>query len=333
MTWRLVVPPSWGTRGDPAWLPTNGQEAWQKVFLTEDMAGRFLRDHGGSLRWRTAAESCSLLASVLGPYRTQLRIAEEEAARCPRSSFHLAALAATSRGVEPPSRSHPAGPWRVSAWEGGEVAMVAHHASVDGAEGDAVARRTGDATVVCWAEPDIGPVPPPSAARGWQPRVDRDLRYVSFAAEDAVASLCAGAADCATGPDVLTVDLLCLLGQAAWRSILEYRTLLAAIWTDLESCPHAEDHEAGAAAAMRSYTDEEPHGPEGPWRHVLLHDRAHTLEPVEISVHQSRAGASASVAVERATDEVGIRWTEPVTVGPRRSLIEAVRSTVPGAGG
>lgn len=105
-----------------------------------------------------------------------------------------------------------------------------------------------------------------------------------------------------------------------------YRTLLAAIWTDLESCPHAEDHEAGAAA-MSSYTDEEPHGPAGPWRHLLLLNRPHASEPVEISVHQSRVGASASVAVERATDEYGIRWAEPVVAGPRRGLSEAVSST------
>lgn len=287
------------------------------------MAGRFLRDHGGTLPWRTAAECSSLLASVLEAYRIQLRTAEDEAARCPQAPLHLAALEAISRGAEPPTRSHPPGAWRVRAWEGGRVVMVARHSSVDGAEGDAVARRTGAAGVVCWAEPDLGPVPPPSDGRGWRPRVDKELRYNAFAVEDAVASLCAGAADGATGPDVLDVGLLCLLSQAAWRSILEYRALLAGTWASLESCPHADDHEAGAEAAMSSYTEENPSGAAGPWRHVLLlHHQVSTSEAVELSVHQSRIGAAASVAVERATDEAGIRWSEPVAAGPRRDLTE-----------
>ncbi len=320
MTWRLVVPPCWGTRGDPVWVPGNGGEAWRRVFTAEDMAGRILREQGESLPWRVAAQSSFLLASVLGPYRAQLRVAEGEAERCQWSSLHLAVLAAASQGVEPPSRSHPPGSWRVRAWQGGETALVARHESIDRAEGDAAARRTGDGTVVCWAEPDVGAAPPTTSAPGWQPRVDRDLRYTAFAVEEAVESLCAGAADGATGPDVLDVALLCQLGQAAWRSIHEYRTLLAAAWGGLEACPEADEHEAGAAAAIGAHVEPGTVGPAGPWRHVLLVQAPPGAEPIEVSVHEGRAGASASVAVARATDDEGLHWAEPVVAGPRRNL-------------
>jgi hypothetical protein len=270
------------------------------------------------------AETSHLLASVLAPYRAQLRVAEDEAAACPRSSAHLGALSAAGAGADPPSRSHPPGPWRVRAWQRDSAVVVARHESVDQAEGEVVARRTGDASVVCWAEPDLGPSPPPAdaAAGGWRPRVDPARRQAAFAVEDAIASLCAGAAGGATGPDVLDVGLLCLLGQAALRSIHEYRTLMAAIWTDLEACPHVNDHEAGAAAGMEACTDQGPIGPAGPWRHLLLVRRETGPEPVVLSAHEGQAGASASVAVARAADDEGLHWTEPVVAGHRRGLAD-----------
>ncbi|MGI9032525.1 MAG: hypothetical protein ACR2HY_02355 [Acidimicrobiales bacterium] len=97
----------------------------------------------------------------------------------------------------------------------------------------------------------------------------------------------------------------------------EYRTLPAATWTDLEGCAHAADHEAGATAAMGAMTDPGDSGPGGQWRHVLLFAEH---QPVELSVHAGRAGAAASVAVARATDDEAIHWAEPVLAGPRPTL-------------
>lgn len=319
-TWRLVVPPAWGTRGDPAWLPSTGGDGWRNVFRGEDMAAHVLRDQGRSLPWRLVADASAGLASVLAYYRDQLRVAEDEAAHCQGSRSHLAALAAAGDGAEPPSRSHPTGPWRVRVLANGSAAVVGRYPSVDGAEGDAAGRRTGDASVVCWAEPDVGPGPPITAGAGWRPRVDPDVRYAAFAVEEAVAALCAGAADGATGPDVLDVGLLCLLGEAAWRSIQEYRTLMAAVWVDLEACAQAEVHDTRAEAAVAASTDPVRDGPAGPWRHLLMVERATGLAPVEVSVHQGQAGAAASVAVDRATDDEGLHWAEPVVVGPRADL-------------
>jgi len=284
------------------------------------MAAHVLRDQGPSLPWRLVADASAGLASVLAYYRDQLRVGEDEAAHCQRSGSHLAALAAAGDGAEPPSRSHPTGPWRVRTWVKGSAAVVGRYPSVDGAEGDAAARRTGDASAVCWAEPDVGPAPPITAGAGWQPRVDPDLRYAAFAVEEAIAALCAGAADGATGPDVLDVGLLCLLGEAAWRSIHEYRTLMAAVWTDLEACSQAEAHDIRAEAAVAASTDRGREGPAGPWRHVLMVQPATGPQPAEVSVHQGQAGAAASVAVDRATDGEGLHWAEPVVVGPRADL-------------
>lgn len=317
MTWRLVVPPTWGTRGDPHWLPAVGADAWQRVFRTEDLAARTVQERGGQLPWRVAAETAHLLASVLEFYRTQLRVAEDEAASCPHAAAHLSALGAADVGAEPPTRTHPAGPWRVRTLDGGQPVTISAHPSVDGAEGEVVARRTGDASVVCWAEPGLQGDGPASKGRGWQPRVSRQVRFRAFAVEDAIAHLCAGAAGGGTGPDVLDTGLLCLLGQAAWRSICEYRTLMAAIWTDLESCSRADDHERRAAVAIDGCTSPTAEGPGGAWRHVLLLDGG---EGVELSVHGGALGAAASVAVDRSTDDRGLHWAEPVAAGRRPAL-------------
>ncbi|MGH9226823.1 MAG: hypothetical protein ACRD2W_24240 [Acidimicrobiales bacterium] len=309
VTWRLVVPAKWGRRGDPSWLPAVGADAWRKLFASEDMAGQVLRDQGRSLPWRVASEASSLLASVLGHYRVQLRVAEDVAAGCERSGQHLAALAAASAGCEAPTRTHPPGPWRVSARLDGTVGPVAGHPSVDGAEGDAAARRAGAPSLVCWAEPGLSDVDPAAAAvPGWEPRVERETRWAAFAVEEAVAALCAAPGLGLTGPDVLDVRLLCMLGDASWRCIHEYRNLMAAVWTDLERCPFTARHEDEAAAAIEA--SNQAGAATGPlrWRHVVLAgDR-----PTELSVHDTWRHAAASVAVARATDDAGIYWAEPV---------------------
>lgn len=321
VTWRLTVPPTWGGRGDRAWLPANHTEGWRRVFASEDFAAGVLRQDGSQLPWRTAAEATSLLSSVLVHYRLQLQIAEEEAARCQHAGRHLAALEAASRGAEPPARTHPAGAWHVRALVGGAPVLLGSHPSVHGAEGEAAARRTGNASLACWAEPDTGPAPPAQEGPGpgWEPRVDPEIRRVAFAVEDAVAALCAAAATGGTGPDVLDVDLLCLLGEVAHRSILEYRTLLAALWTEMDTCPHAQDHERRSERALAACTHPGDDGPAGAWRHlVLVGDSA--AQAVEFAVYRSQAAAGAAVAVARATDELGTYWAEPVMVGKRPTL-------------
>lgn len=323
VTWRLTIPPAWGGRVDRSWLPAVGADQWRSIFDQEDFAGRVLHQHGPALGWRAAAEAVSLLSSVPAQYRLYLRLAEEEAVRCEHATRHLDALTAAGRGAEPPARTHPPGPWRLRALVDGRPVTGAHHPSVDGAEGDAVARRTGFASLACWAEPDpdrdrpdpdlCGPVP------GWRPQVDHEVRRVAFAVEDAVASVCRAAASAFTGPDVIDARLLCLLGEAAYRSILEYRTLLAGIWTDLEACPHHDEHESGAEQAMADVTVAEDVGPTGPWRHVRLLGGG----PVEVAVHDGQANAAAAVAAARLTEETGIHWAEPVISGSRRDLSSA----------
>jgi hypothetical protein len=97
VTWRLVVPPTWGTRGDPRWLPAEGGEGWARVVAAEDFAADALV-RNLPLPWRGVAESSHLLSSVLARYRLQLRIAEDEAAACRASAEHLAALARAGAG-------------------------------------------------------------------------------------------------------------------------------------------------------------------------------------------------------------------------------------------
>lgn len=325
VTWRLVVPPSWGTRGDPKWLPRNGGEGWRRLFASEDMAGQVLREEGRSLPWKTLAECTALLAGVLPHYRVQLRIAEFEAAHCEHAEAHLAALAAGGAGAEPLRRTHPPGPWRLLTLGAGGSgsALVAGYPSVDGAEGDAAARRVGDAGLVYWAAPAFGAAPAAATTgsqAGWVPLIDGAVRRASFAAEDAVVALCASAAERATGPDTLDAGLLCLLGESAWRSIHEYRTLLAAAWDDIEACPHDPMHEERAAEAIFASTHPDADGPGGPWRHVTLLDRGNGPEGAEIATHAGYAGASAAVAAARATDEDAIHWAEPVAAGVRPPL-------------
>jgi hypothetical protein len=101
--------------------------------------------------------------------------------------------------------------------------------------------------------------------------------------------------------------------------IREYRTLFAAVWTDLESCAQAEAHDADAAAMLESAPVAPDRGPGGRWHHMRLIDgRA----PV-VNRHQSRAAAAASVAASRATDGMTgatVRWSEPVArTAARRS--------------
>jgi hypothetical protein len=189
---------------------------------------------------------------------------------------------------------------------------------VDGAEGDVVARRTGDDALLCWAEPDVGAVPAVSPCRGWQPRVDAELRRAVSAVEDAAAALCAGAVGGATGPDVLDDRLLRLLAQTAWRSICEYRTLMAGIWTDLERCARSAEHEVGAAAAMAEATSGADARESRRWRHVVRAGGGASAALVEVSVHGDRPAAAASVAVARAIDATTIRWSEPVAQPDQR---------------
>lgn len=311
VTWRLELLVGWGTRLDPMWLPSGDTEGWRRIFEGEDLAGRVFAAGGSGLKWAGLAEVSAGLGSVLEQYRMQWRCAEEVAAGCPvDADAHLAAMAVPP-GVRPPRRTHPAGRWRVCGLVDATPATVAEYASVDLAEGAAVAHRTLAGTRVFWAEPvAAGPGAPGGGEPGWLPRVDQDLRLTAFAAEDAVATLSSAATTGHTGPDVLSTELLCTLGLAAHHMIREYRTLFRAAWTHLEACVHAAAHDADADARLQAAPGRSDRGPGGRWRHAALVDgRVH-----EVSRHHGQSGAAASVAAYRATDERTVRWSEPVAV-------------------
>ena len=320
MTWCVTLPGAWGTRLDSEWLPADHTEVWRRVFAGEDLAGQLFRSGGQDLPWARLANVAGVLCSVLPHYRQQLRVAEDESVACDHREVHLAAISAAGEALTPPSRTHPPGRWRVRALVDGAAAVLGEHTGVDLAEGDAAARSLSPDVVACWAEPvAAGPAPGPLARPpGWAPVVHPGLRRRAFAVEDAVANLCLAAAEGHTGPDVLAVPLLCSLGVTAWHMIREYRTLFRAAWASLDACPRAAEHEAAAQAGIDTAPEQGSGVSIGAWRHALLIDSPSGLEAAEVSVHGTRTGAAASVAAHRAVDEFGVRWTEPVTMAPRR---------------
>ncbi|MGH3905768.1 MAG: hypothetical protein ACRDTE_16525 [Pseudonocardiaceae bacterium] len=152
-----------------------------------------------------------------------------------------------------------------------------------------------------------GPPLPDAPDGGWSPRVDGALRLTAFAVEDAVAALCTAAATGHLELDVLDTRLLCMLGVATHRMILEYRTLFRAAWTDLDACECSAEHDTEAEGRLAAVPDP---APGGAWRHVLL--VAGSVQ--EVSVYDGHVAAAASVAAARAVDESGVRWAEPVAL-------------------
>ena len=306
VTWRLELPLSWGGRWDPSWLPTGDPESWRRIYVTEDRAGRVFAAGGAGLAWRQLAQAVHQLSEVLAHYRTQLAAADGIAAACPvAAARHVAALAVPA-GLEPPRYRGPAGPWRVCVLDRDEPAVVETAAAMDLAEGAVVAERVLAPARVCWAEPlgaRTGAAMPTAAAR-WRPGVDGELRLRAFAAEEAIAALCTAAATGHTGPDVVGGALLCTLGVAVHRMILEYRTLFRDVWTDLDACVRTAQHDADAAAVLTGAG--EPGARR--WRHAVLDAGAVRT----VSEHADRDAAAASVAAYRAVDDATPRWTEPV---------------------
>ncbi|MGH9000916.1 MAG: hypothetical protein ACRDY7_16160 [Acidimicrobiia bacterium] len=119
-------------------------------------------------------------------------------------------------------------------------------------------------------------------------------------------------------PEVVDTRLLCLLGEAAWRSILGYRTLLAAVWDDMTACEHEAHHEARCADALASAThlDESGAGSADHWRHLTLGDRPEGLAAIELGLHCGHRAVTAAVAAARLTDAEGIYWALPVAARP-----------------
>lgn len=308
VTWRLEIAGRWGGRLDPTWLPSGDTDGWRRIFETEDLAGRVFAAGGGGLKWAALADAAASIASVLEQYRMQWRVAEQVSATCPvGAAAHLGAMVAPA-GLRPPRRTRPAGRWRVcTVTETGPV-VVSEHAGVDLAEGTVVAHRTLAADEVWWAEPVDSGVRTAGGMPGWVPRADTGMRLAAFAAEESVATFCAAATTGHTGPDVLSTKILSKLGMAAHRMILEYRTLLRSVWTDMDACPLGTTHDADADALLKAAPDTPDVGPGGRWRHALLVDD--TVETV--SEHDGRSAAAASVAAYRGIDEVGIRWAEPL---------------------
>lgn len=309
VTWRLEIFAGWGMRLDPAWLPATSTEGWRRVFQGEDVAARVFASGGAGIGWRQLADAAGGLTSVLEQYRMQWRCAEEVAAGCPVApDAHLAAMAVPA-SLRPPRRTHPRGRWRTCALQDGVPVTIAEYADVDIAEGAAVAHRTPAPDRAFWAEPVASGAGPAALGEpGWLPRVDTDLRLRAFACEDAVAALAAAAATGHTGPDVLGTPLLCTIGQAAHHMIREYRTLLRAVWTDMEACVHAAAHDHDAEALLDAIPDSGDLGPGGRWRHMELDtDRMWAL-----GLHPGWQVASTSVAAYRCTDADGVRWAEPV---------------------
>ncbi|MGI5131822.1 hypothetical protein ACQEVB_33815 [Pseudonocardia sp. CA-107938] len=308
VVWRLEIPAGWGERLDPAWLPNEGTDGWREVFAGEDYAARVFASGGAGIPWKVLAQAAARLAEVLQHYRAQWRCAEAVASGCPvAADAHVAAMA-VPRGLRAPRRTRPDGPWRVCVLDDGVPATVAEHLSIDLAEGAACAHRTGAADQAWWAEPvAAGPAPDRAAASGWLPIADTELRLSAFAAEEAVADLTAAAATGHLGPDVLEVRLVCTLGEAAHHMIREYRTLFAAVWTDLEACAEAATHDADASALLESLPPAPERGPGGRWHHMhLVGGRAKV-----VNRHLSRTAAAASVAASRAIDDTTVRWAEP----------------------
>ena len=106
--------------------------------------------------------------------------------------------------------------------------------------------------------------------------------------------------------------------------ICEYRELFRAAWVVLDECPHAGEHNAAVQTRLDGLSERTEDKPPGAWRHAVLVDTGLEVVPAETSVHRTRAEATASVAAHRATDEVTIRWPEPITAGKRRSLAEVL---------
>jgi hypothetical protein len=298
------------------------------VFDQEDISGRVFLDVAVlAMPWKDLATAATQMAFSPFFYRVQLRASKEAARCCERVDEHLAALAQAVPD-EVPTRTGAPGAWRVRALVEGRPVTLEAHPSADRAEGEAAARRCGDADLACWAEPaglladDEGDGRPLDV--GWQPSHLPPRRLQAFAVEDAARSLLAAASGRHLGPDVLTAKMLATLGAATWVMARQYRAELAALWSALERCPAADAHEAGAEAAMARL-----HGaPDGPgpgrWRHVQLtelDDRGPTA--IELSDHDGIAAAAASVAAARAVDNATLRWAEPVHAGPRPSVVTA----------
>jgi len=300
------------------------------VFDQEDMSGRLFLDPGVlAMPWKVLASAATQMASCPFFYRVQLRASEESARCCQRADGHLAALArAVPEHV--PTRTEPPGGWRVRALADGWPATLAEHPSADLAEGEAAARRCGDDQLACWAEPVGTPSryasehrpPPPDV--GWQPAQLPQRRLRVFAVEDAARSLLAAAASHHLGPDVVTAEMLATLGARAWVMVRQYRAELAALWTEMERCPAADDHEDAADVSMARLKGL-PDGPgPGRWRHVQMIDLAgRGPTAIELSDHDGLAAAAASVAAARAVDNDTLRWAEPVRAGERPFVVTA----------
>jgi hypothetical protein len=308
VTWRLELPLTWGGRWDPAWVPTGDPQSWRQIFAMEDRAGAVFAAGGGDLTWKQLAVAVAQLSRVLEQYRMQLRAADEVAAACPvAAAGHVAALAVPA-DLAPPRCSGPPGPWRVRVLDGAVPAVVGTVEAMDLAEGSVAAARAAAPARVCWAEPVGARGAMPQGAPGWLPGTDRELRLRAFGAEEAVAALCAAAATGHTGPDVVGTALLCQLGVAVHRMILEYRTLFRDVWTDLDACDRTAQHDADATALLAADGDGDPDARR--WRHVVLDDGAVRT----VSEYADRGAATASVAAHRAVDDQGVRWAEPVGV-------------------
>lgn len=329
ITWRLEVPTGWAAGLDPAWLPRSSGESWRRVFDQEDISGRvFLDPAVRALPWKDLATAATQMAFSPFFYRVQLRASEEAARCCEWTDEHLAALASAVPD-EVPTRTEPPGAWRARALVDGRPVTLAEHPSADRAEGEAAARRCGDAELACWAEPTGVPAGDEGEHRrphdvGWRPSQLPPRRLQAFAVEDAARSLLAAASQQHLGPDVLTAKMVATLGAAAWVMARQYRAELAALWSELERCPAADAHEGAAEMTMAQLTGM-PDGPgPGRWRHVALaalDGRGPT--PIELSDHDGIAAAAASVAAARAVDNDTVRWAEPVLAGPRPFVVTA----------
>lgn len=329
VTWRMEVPTAWGAGLDPSWVPERGGDIWRRVFAQEDSSGQLFLDRRVlDMPWKHLVTVTTQMAFIPFFYRVQLRASEESARNCERADEHLVGL---ERAVpdDVPTRTQPPGAWRTRALVDGVTVTLADRPSADLAEGEAAARRCGDADLACWAEPlhaalpeDIGPRPP--STLGWLPSHLPERRLRAFAVEDAAQSLLAAASGRHLGPDVLSSEMLATLGAAAWVMVRQYRAELAVIWSQLERCPDADDHEAAADRVMARLQGQ-PDGPgPGRWRHVELaglEGRGPTA--IELSDHDGFASAAASVAGARAFDQDTLRWAEPVKAGPRPFLVSA----------
>lgn len=329
ITWRLQVPTGWGAGLDPSWLPQRGGGAWRRVFAQEDRSGRLFLDRQVlAMPWKDLVAVATQMAFLPYFYRVQLRASEESARSCAWGDEHLAGLEQAVPD-EVPTRTQPPGAWRARALVDGRPLTLVEHPSADLAEGEAAARRCGDTELACWAEP-LGATPPEEIDHrsprtvGWLPSHLPERRLRSFAVEDAAQSLLAAASDRSLGPDVLSPEMLATLGAAAWVMVRQYRAELAVIWSQLERCPAADDHEAAADRVMARLAGR-PDGPgPGRWRHVELARLAQRgPTAIELSDHDGWASAAASVAAARAVDQDTLRWAEPVRAGSRPFVVSA----------